>query len=141
MLTLIGIGWKVDKMDKLVDRSWQVHNWKRHNGQKSTRRSLDAVELDAGRIAWLKAAAHKHGRGLEAGPPSMKPTSAARRWLIKHEMWNEAKALDALVTGNTWAGPVDVCICGAPCTAEHKYWTCPRLRATYKDVVNKAPTG
>lgn len=61
-----------------------------------------AERIEAG--VWKEAASSHNGAGLELGTPQFTPLSKAYSYLIKHDHFEEAIALETLLTNRCWSG-------------------------------------
>jgi hypothetical protein len=134
--TVIEIGWKPIAPNEWVTADGQfacfdaVPGASQYQVQFEFKRILE-------RDLWTHAASAYNGGGLGSGTPHFGPASKAYRDLLKEGLYEEAKALEAIVTNKTWcghrlltAGVVDES--GAMCTrcglsietSFHKYYQC-----------------
>ncbi len=139
ILTLHELGWRPHKLQEVIDHEGFRYNLAEHTKGRSYRVLLEAVEDAAARKAWRDTAKHRHGAGLAEGVPALAPARAARRWLVRHELYEAAKALDALVEGAMWQGPTRPCWrCGQPDSAQHRYYECDGLKEHEMEEIGKS---
>ena len=102
---------------------------------------LEAMSNALEQAAWKAAAQHFLGAGLEAGCPNLSPAASAKQWLIKQDMFKEAKALDCIVCGGIWTEArkreaVHCAKCGSDnVSTYHRYWSCPALDKRTEEAV------
>ncbi len=129
--TLTGIGWKPAAPDVWFNRDGTSKAMVGSEDLSARREILDAVQADAERKVWEAASGHFLGGGLQRGRPTLEPARKARRWLVKHGLLDQARALDSIVCGSAWPGGrggiVIKCECGAVETPWHRYWGCELL--------------
>ncbi len=89
---------------------------------------LECMVTAAENKVWREASKHRYGGGLESGTLDLDAALSVQKWCQKHDLAEEAMAVEVLATGGAnldYEGCL--CQCGAPATARHVFWECPRL--------------